>query len=170
MLQDTGKRVAVEGFGNAVQQVEGIPIVTAAMAYDCPTTHHTYILIFHEALLIGGMKTHLLNPNQMRHQGIVVNDVPLQHLPLAERDLHCHSVICHEPPLNIPMSLRGIMSGFETRIPTAAELADREEKDVTWVHLTSSETWDPQAKSFSCLLYTSPSPRDLSTSRMPSSA
>ena len=36
-------------------------------------------------------------------------------------------------------------------------------------------TWDktanfPQSKDYSCLLYTSPSPRDLSTSRMPSSA
>ena len=41
------------------------------------------------------------------------------------------------------------MSAFETRIPTAAELADHEEKEVAWVHLTSSETWDPQAKSFS---------------------
>ena len=37
------------------------------------------------------------------------------------------------------------------------------------------ETWfrqwgDPMARNISCLLYTSPSPRDLSTSRMPSSA
>ena len=71
MLQDTGKRVIVEGFGNAVQQVEGIPIVTAAVAYDCPTTHHTYILIFHEALLIDGMKNHLLNPNQLRNLSLI---------------------------------------------------------------------------------------------------
>ena len=30
--------------------------------------------------------------------------------------------------------------------------------------------WDQQSISITCLLYTSPSPRDLSTSRMPSSA
>ena len=34
-----------------------------------------------------------------------------------------------------------------------------------FANLTSFETW-----SYACLLYTSPSPRDLSTSRMPSSA
>ena len=30
--------------------------------------------------------------------------------------------------------------------------------------------WDPTTKSMACLLYTSPSPRDTSSSRMPSSA
>ena len=36
MLQDTGKRVIVEDFGNAVQQVEGIPIVTAELLMTVP--------------------------------------------------------------------------------------------------------------------------------------
>ena len=31
-------------------------------------------------------------------------------------------------------------------------------------------TWEENVRNYSCLLYTSPSPRDLSTSRMPSSA
>ena len=46
VLQDTGKRVIVEGFGNAVQQMEGIPIVTAAVAHDCPTAHHTHTFLY----------------------------------------------------------------------------------------------------------------------------
>ena len=50
---------------------------------------------------------------------------------------------------------------------------------VTWssLLLTSAESRTPEAapqliaeRSNNCLLYTSPSPRDLSTSRMPSSA
>ena len=141
MLQDTGKRVIVEGFGDAVQQVEGIPIVTAAVACDCPTAHHTHILSFHEALLIDGMKNHLLNPNQFRNRGLVVNEVPLQHLPPAERQLVCHSIVCPDPHLHIPLTLKGIMSGFETRLPTLEETEDHEERHVTWVHFTSSEPW-----------------------------
>ena len=40
-----------------------------------------------------------------------------------------------------------------------------------WAYLFSQEKrWIPFAVAMACLLYTSPSPRDLSTSRMPSSA
>ena len=37
-------------------------------------------------------------------------------------------------------------------------------------HLTEDQGWRIEIKKYPCLLYTSPSPRDLSTSRMPSSA
>ena len=42
-----------------------------------------------------------------------------------------------------------------------------EQHNLTWHFLPTRETWWGV---FACLLYTSPSPRDLSTSRMPSSA
>ena len=92
------------------------------------------------------MKNHLLNPNQLRNRGLVVNEVPLQHLPPAERQLVCHSIVCPDPHLHIPLTLKGIMSGFETRLPTLEEIEDHEERNVTWVHFTSSEPWEPQAK------------------------
>ena len=38
------------------------------------------------------------------------------------------------------------------------------------VHVSEYEAKQPQLEPKPCLLYTSPSPRDLSTSRMPSSA
>ena len=41
-------------------------------------------------------------------------------------------------------------------------------KDHTWCTYSMDATTDIEAQG--CLLYTSPSPRDLSTSRMPSSA
>ena len=41
-----------------------------------------------------------------------------------------------------------------------------EQVDVSNPSIFESDTWQP----WFCLLYTSPSPRDLSTSRMPSSA
>ena len=68
VLQDTGERVTVEGFGDAVQRIRGVPIATVAVAYDDPLTHSVYILVFHQALVVPKMKTHLINLLQIRHQ------------------------------------------------------------------------------------------------------
>ena len=38
------------------------------------------------------------------------------------------------------------------------------------LHIETAENADVAREKYNCLLYTSPSPRDLSTSRMPSSA
>ena len=62
VMQDTGRTVTVVGSGDAVHRVKGIPIVTAAVAYDCPIQHQTHMLMFHETLLIPHTKTHLINP------------------------------------------------------------------------------------------------------------
>ena len=105
ILQDTGRRVTVEGFGNAVQQIKGIPMVPAVVAYDCPIEQQTYMLIFHESLLVPKMKTHLINPLQLRNQGLQVNDTLLQHLDPQQRKHGCHSIIAEDPHLHIPMSL-----------------------------------------------------------------
>ena len=48
VINDTGIRVSVDGFDPVHMQVNGIPIVTVAVAYDCPTTGHTFILFFHQ--------------------------------------------------------------------------------------------------------------------------
>ena len=148
VMQDTGRTVTVVGFGDAVHRVKGIPIVTAAVAYDCPIQHQTHMLIFHETLLIPRMKTHLINPLQLRNQGNAVNETLLQHLDPEDRQLDCHSVICAEPPLHIPMSLRGTMSGFTVRTPTQEEIEDHEQRQVKWVHMTSSQPWEPHSKAF----------------------
>ena len=47
-------------------------------------------------------------------------------------------------------------------------IADNQSKKIEEFSLTTA--WDISTASDNCLLYTSPSPRDLSTSRMPSSA
>ena len=53
--------------------VSNVPVVTAATAWQSPHTGETYILVFHEALWMGGsMNSTLVNPNQLRHYGTVV--------------------------------------------------------------------------------------------------
>ena len=149
VLQETGRTVNVEGFGEALGQLSDVPIVTVAVAYDCPVTFKTFILIFHESLYIPSMTTHLVNTWQMRQQGITVNDVPLQQLPPEARRLDCHSILHPESGLHIPLELNGIMSGFVVRVPTWDEIQDVEQHNVTHVHMTSSDPWVPSHSQYS---------------------
>ena len=64
-------------------------------------------------------------------------------------------------PLEVDVSLDLLSS----KLNTAKDILKKELK-----FQTSDEKEDVTEQSISCLLYTSPSPRDLSTSRMPSSA
>ena len=107
ILQDTGKTVRVGGFGDSVGTVDGIAVVTAAVAYDCPKTFHTYVLIFHQSLYIPGMETHLINPFQLRNQGLTVNDVALQHMESDHRTTQSHALLCDDPVLHLPLTLEG---------------------------------------------------------------
>ena len=146
VLQDTGRTVTVEGYMESAGSSNEVPVVTAAVAYDCPTTFNTYILIFHEALRVYGMSTHLINHFQLREQGIIVNDTPLQHLPDGDRLPESHSITSEDPPMHIPLSLQGTMSGFTVRVPTWEEINDLENPKLFHVHMTSSQPWDPHDK------------------------
>ena len=50
VTQDTGHTVTVHPFASGLSTIKQVPIVTAALAYDCPATLQTYILHFHQAL------------------------------------------------------------------------------------------------------------------------
>ena len=43
ILQDTGNTVSVGGFGETIGSMDDVPIVTAAVAYDCPVSFTTYV-------------------------------------------------------------------------------------------------------------------------------
>ena len=122
MTQDTGDRVGVSGYDESKGTNNTASIVTAAVAYDCPNTHQTYVLFFHQALYIPQMTTHLVSPFQLREQGIVIRDTPLSHIPSENRSSEAHSLSCAEKNLFIPMDLNGTMSGFLTRKPTWLEV------------------------------------------------
>ena len=82
------------------------------------------------------------------------------------------------------MGCRPTLEVIMSQIPTAnmleGDIISREWEchGTTWTnneqfdrdgYIVIENIWDPK-ELYSCLLYTSPSPRDLSTSRMPSSA
>ena len=144
VLGETGRTVEVSGFHKRSGKLDSIPVVHAAVAYDCPKTGETVILVFHEALLIESMKTHLLNHYQICNAGLIVNETPLHQLPLEERTSTSHSVISIDPEFQIPLSLNGIMSGFDVRLPTWDEVNNPDNKII---HMTSEEEWDPKSGS-----------------------
>ena len=71
----------VEPFDKTLGVARKIPIVDAALAYDCPYTHRTYLLIVRNALYVPSMTNNLLPPFILREAGLEVNDVPKIHVP-----------------------------------------------------------------------------------------
>jgi hypothetical protein len=147
IVQDTGQTISVTGFISSLGTVKRVPIVTVAIAYDDPATYQTYILFFHQSLYFEKLDKHLLCPAQMRANQIIVNEVPLLHLPVDQRTPTAHSIITQPPhmDLHIPLFLSGTTSYFETRLPTANEVAS--DDNCIHVHMTSGHTWDPYDES-----------------------
>jgi hypothetical protein len=120
--------------------MKDVPIATVATAYDCPMTGRTYALVINEAIYLGEKMEHtLLCPNQLRANGLRVNDCPKQFDATSD-----HSIHVPESNFVIPLSMRGVISGFHTRVPTTQELEDLS----THVELTSEAEWDPCSTTF----------------------
>jgi hypothetical protein len=121
--------------------IEEVPIVQAATAYDDPETGITYILIINQALWVPHLSTTLLNPNQMRANGIIVDDIPRHLAP--DPKAATHSIYVPEQDLRIPLKLKGIISGMHTRYPSVQEV-----ETCKWIILTSDAEWNPNAEEF----------------------
>ena len=148
-MNDTGDRVTVEPFTDDIGSKSNIPVITGAVAYDCPQTNLTYILIFHQALYIESMAHHLLSTFQLNNQGVQTNLTALQHLPAAKRRPTSHSLLVKEAGLHIPFHLNGTMSAFTVRMPTQEEIDDVEQVNCRHVTMTSELPWSPQDPKYS---------------------
>jgi len=67
----------VSPYRDDYDSIPNVPIVHAATAWQSSHTGQKYIIVFHEALWMGGIMEHkLVNPNQLRHFGTKVQDDP----------------------------------------------------------------------------------------------
>ena len=115
IVEETEQTVSVNPFLPKLGKVHDVPIVTAALAYDCKLTHATYILYFHQALYFKTMERHLICPNQLRAHNVKVNDIPLVYTADEDRQPE-HHLIATNPPdleLHIPLQIEGVTSYFE---------------------------------------------------------
>ena len=105
----SGRKADVKPFSSDCSKLESVPIVDAAVAYDCPRSMKTYILAFRNALYVPSMNHNLTPPFVMREAGITVNDVPK--IQTKEKDLNdkTHCIVATEGDngvdLKIPLSL-----------------------------------------------------------------
>ena len=104
VLDDTGAQVSVDGFTTAVGTIAKVPIVTAAVAFDDPTTL--------QALCIHTMDRHLLATFQLRDHGVLVNEVPLLHTDSEQRRLSTHTLHHPDCAVVLPLTLEGPCRGW----------------------------------------------------------
>jgi len=57
VLQDTGTTISVNPFDSSLGSINNVPIVTAALAYQDPTSLQTFILYFPQSLYIESLDT-----------------------------------------------------------------------------------------------------------------
>jgi len=135
----TEHHASVSPFIGEYKPLKDIPIASVATAWDNPADSSTVILVVDEALYFGDwMPYSLLYPNQLRHNGVSVNDVPK-----FFNSTSSHSIII-PGKLDLPLRMRGVISYLPTRKPTMSEL-DRCEH----FELTSAQSWDPH--NFTCV-------------------
>jgi len=138
-----GKTCDVEPFDKTLGTARQVPIVDAALAYDCPYSHSTYLLIVRNALFIKSMKNNLIPPFILREAGLQVHETPKIHI--NDPDISDHAITFPDDGFRIPLQLWGIFSFFHTRIPTTDEI-----KYGNPIFLTpDSSHWDPYSEHFS---------------------
>jgi hypothetical protein len=141
----TGEYADVNAFSEEAGGMSQVPIVDAVVAYDCPYTGETYLLVVRNALHVPAMHHNLIPPFIMREAGLVVNDVPKIHVD--EPSVEDHSIFDQESGLRIPLKLDGVFSYFPTRALNQNEIDNCEVyKDVFLS--PDAPSWNPYDESY----------------------
>ena len=74
-----GKTCNALPFDPSIGTSTSIPVVDAALAYDCPFTHTTYILMARNVMYLKTLKYNLIVPFIMREADVIVDDKPKIH-------------------------------------------------------------------------------------------
>lgn len=82
ILHRTGRECDVSPYSDDYIPVTSVPIVTAATVWQSQYTGQEFLLIFNEALWMPSLPHTLINPNQLRAFGALVQDNPYSEDPL----------------------------------------------------------------------------------------
>ncbi len=139
IVEEVTQNVSVAGFHPNMNEIDNVKIVTAAVAYNCPITFVSFILMFPQSLYIPRMNHHLLCPDQRREFGVIVHDIRLRRLLPTERTSQHHSIIDYESGLHISLHYSKPISNFTCKKPTHKEMTNT--VNHLHVHMTSSSDW-----------------------------
>jgi len=112
-----------------------VPIVCVATAWQSPDTGQVYILILNESLWMPQLPNSLINPNQLRYYGTIVQDNPVHDTPMHIRT--------HDARFSMGLQMHGTIVCTETRTPTESEL-----NSCPRIVMSSPHAWDPHNVSF----------------------
>ena len=116
----SGQYENVRAFTDEVKGITEVSIVDAVIAYDCPQSGQTYLLVVRNSLCVPSMEHNLMPPFILREAGLVLHDTPKIHcnVPSAEDQ----SLLDEEIGLIIPFTLDGTFSVFKSRSLTNEEI------------------------------------------------
>ena len=138
VIENTGRKVSVSGFTDALGKPMLVDVVHALVAYDCNLSGKTYLLLINNALLVPSLTCCLINPFIMRLAGLHVNECP-KFLAPSPTDSD-HSIFFPSENLRIPLKLEGIISCIPCRSPSLEESLD----SMSFLSITPrADTWDP---------------------------
>jgi hypothetical protein len=140
IISDTGRIADVNPFTPDYDSMQ-VPIVDAAVQYECPYNGQTYILVIRNALHVPSMRNNLIPPFVMREAGIQVMDTPK--IQVNEPTEDDHSIYFAESEFRIPLSLWGMFSYFNTSKPTSDSMNGAEE-----VYLLTPSKWNPHCDAY----------------------
>ena len=144
VFDSTGKTCSVNAFSPSAGAIHEVPIVDAAVAYDCPLNGKTYnILLMRNALSIPEISHNLIPPFILREGGVIVNECPKsQAVHPTDED---HPLFFPDANLRVHLDLNGTFSSFRTRAPSEEELATCDKIFIT----PDSTSCDPYSTHFS---------------------
>lgn len=138
----SGKFCSVNPFTETLGSIKNVPIVDAAILYECPYTQESFVLLCRNALYLPNMHDNLIPPFILRESGALVNDTPKIHCADPTSDDHCISF--SDSTLRIPLRLNGTFSYFHTRKPTEEDLQTCDKIFIT----PDRQHWNPYCTSY----------------------
>ncbi len=133
----TGGKADVNPFTPEYEALREVPIVDAAILYECPYSGRENLLIVRNALYVPAMENNLIPPFIMREAGLHVHDVPK--IQVTEPTIEDHSISLPSEDLRIPLSLWGIFSYFPMYKPSREQMEECENVYL----LTPNGQWNP---------------------------
>ena len=136
LLHYTERVCDVMPYSDEYEAKSNVPIAQVATGYTS-SNGQRYILVFNEALWMPQMENSLMNPNQLRHYGVVVQDNPYEESPMLIRSDNTDEefVAC--------LQSEGTTIFLDTWAPSDHDLAN-----YPHVILTSSSHWNPHKVKF----------------------
>ena len=80
IISSSGIHAEVNAFSREIGRMKSVPIVDAAIVYDCPYSMKNYLLIVRNALYFQSMTNNLIPPFIMIEAGLEVREIPKIHV------------------------------------------------------------------------------------------